>query len=154
MKIKYKKISKEAFIPVKANKSDSGWDVRATERSYLQPHSITKVPIGLAFEIPEGYEIQIRGKSGLALEYGFSIAQGIGTIDSGYRGEVCIILKNLKPYLRVIEIGDMVAQLVIQKVEEVEFEEVDELEDSERGKDGFGKSTEKMIKEDFSVGTI
>ena len=88
--------------------------------------------------IPEGYEGQIRGRSGLALKHGITLANGIGTIDSDYRGEIKVILINLSNEPFIINNGDRIAQFVLTKYQKIQFELVDSLEDTSRGEGGFG----------------
>ena len=140
VEIKFKKLVEHAIIPSQANEGDAGWDIRAIKKTVLKPHGVVKVPTGIAVQIPNGYELQVRGKSGLALNEGMSIAQGIGTIDAGYRGEICVLVKNIKPFMKVIEQGEMVGQLVLSKVLDVTWKEVKTLDDSERGEKGFGST--------------
>jgi len=104
----------------------------------LDPLARTLVPCGFAIAIPPGYEGQVRPRSGLALKQGLSIPNAPGTIDSDYRGEVCVILINLGSEAVRIEPGQRIAQLVICPVARVELREVEELSDTERGDGGFG----------------
>ena len=104
----------------------------------LKPLDRVLIPTGLYISVPEGYEAQIRARSGMALKHGMTLANGIGTIDSDYRGEVGVILVNLSNEEYVINKGDRIAQLVIAKYEKIEFEEVDFLDETERGSGGFG----------------
>jgi dUTP pyrophosphatase len=96
------------------------------------------VPTGLFVEIPQGYEAQIRGRSGLAINHGISLANGIGTIDSDYRGEIKVILINLGTEPFHIKHGDRIAQMILTKYEKIDFQLVSELNDTDRGKNGFG----------------
>jgi len=96
------------------------------------------VPTGLFVEIPEGYEAQIRGRSGLAAKNGISLANGVGTIDSDYRGEIKVILINLGNEPFEIKHGDRIAQMILAKYEKIEFTLVDSLEETDRGSGGFG----------------
>jgi len=154
VEIKYKKLVENALVPAQMNPGDAGWDVRAVNRIILSPYNIIKVRTGIAVEIPHGYEIQIRGKSGPAIEKGFVIAQGIGTIDSGYRGEVYIILKNGRPYTTVIESGEMLAQFVVKEIPEVTWKEVKTLNESVRGTDGLGEASKKAMEKERLKKTI
>lgn len=118
----------------------AGMDIRA----YLQDDFVLKsmeraaIPTGLYLEIPEGYEAQIRARSGLAINNGISLPNGIGTIDSDYRGELKILLINLSKEDFTIKNGDRIAQLVIAKYEKVEFLEVESLSETKRSVGGFG----------------
>jgi len=109
-----------------------------TEPIKINPLERALIPTGIYMEIPNGYEAQIRGRSGLALNHGITLANGVGTIDSDYRGEIKIILINLgnKPF--VVNNGDRIAQMVFTKYERADFIEVDEISETNRGKNGFG----------------
>lgn len=118
----------------------AGMDVRANikEPITLAPGAIKLIPIGLKVEIPLGYEIQVRPRSGLALKHGLGMANSVGTIDSDYRGEIGVISINLsdKPY--TIQPQERIAQIVLNKVEQIEWTEVEELGTTERGTGGYG----------------
>ena len=118
----------------------AGMDIRAniTEPIVLGSLERTLVPTGLKIAIPEGYEVQVRPRSGLALKHGLGMANSIGTIDSDYRGEIGVIAINLsdKPY--TIKPEERIAQLVLNKVEQIEWVEVTELGTTERGAGGYG----------------
>ena len=98
------------------------------------------IPTGLFFEIPEGYEIQLRPRSGLALKNGITVLNTPGTIDSDYRGEIGVILKNSSDRAFIIDKGQRIAQMLIHKAEQVTFNEVDNLSETARGDGGFGHS--------------
>jgi dUTP pyrophosphatase len=106
----------------------------------LRPLERCLIPTGLFLEIPEGYEAQVRPRSGLALRKGLTILNAPGTIDSDYRGEVGVILVNLSSEEVVIEPGDRIAQLVVARYEKVEWKELEELSFTERGSGGFGST--------------
>ncbi len=129
-------------LPSYETKGSSGMDIRANlnEPIILKPMERKLVPTGIYAEIPEGYEIQVRARSGLALKHGISLVNGIGTIDSDYRGEIGIILINLGEEDFEINNGDRIAQLVVIKYERVEIKEVKELSDTKRDSGGFGSS--------------
>ncbi|QQY80689.1 dUTP pyrophosphatase [Keratinibaculum paraultunense] len=118
----------------------SGMDLYANiaEPIVLKPLDRVLIPTGIYMSIPDGYEAQIRARSGLALKHGICLANGIGTIDSDYRGEIGVILVNLGKEEYIINKGDRIAQIVFLKYERVEFKEVDSLDDTERGEGGFG----------------
>lgn len=118
----------------------AGMDLRANldKPITLEPLERRLVPTGLFMELPEGFEAQIRPRSGLALKKGISVANSPGTIDADYRGEIGIILINLSDVSFVINNGERICQMVINKVEKVSWTEVASLEDSERGAGGFG----------------
>lgn len=127
-------------LPQYATTGSSGMDVRASLDIpvKLQPLERTLVPTGLSVEIPAGYEIQVRPRSGLAIKHGITCLNSPGTIDSDYRGEIKIILINLSSEEQVINPGDRIAQMIIQKVEKAEFVQVEILNETERAAGGFG----------------
>lgn len=141
MKVKIVNKSKNE-LPSYETKGSSGMDIRANleENIVIKPMERKLVPTGIYVEIPEGYEIQVRARSGLALKHGISLVNGIGTIDSDYRGEIGIILINLGNEEFIINNGDRIAQLVVIKYERIEFKEVKELTDTARDSGGFGSS--------------
>ena len=127
-------------LPHYATTGSSGMDVRASLNIpvKLQPLERTLIPTGLFIEIPNGYEAQIRPRSGLAIKQGITCLNSPGTIDSDYRGEIKIIMINLSSEEQVINSGDRIAQMIIQKVEKAEFEQVEILNETERADGGFG----------------
>ena len=127
-------------LPEYATKGASGMDIRASLDIplTLQPLERNLIPTGLFVEIPQGYEIQIRPRSGLAIKQGITCLNTPGTIDSDYRGEIKIILINLSSEEQVIQPGDRIAQMIIQKTERAEFEQVEILNNTERAAGGFG----------------
>ena len=127
-------------LPQYATKGSSGMDIRASLDLpvTLQPLERTLIPTGLFVEIPNGYEIQIRPRSGLAIKQGITCLNSPGTIDSDYRGEIMIILINLSSEEQVIIHGDRIAQMIIQKTERAKFEQVEFLDETERAAGGFG----------------
>ncbi|HLD53049.1 MAG TPA: dUTP diphosphatase [Sediminibacterium sp.] len=132
-------------LPSYATLGSSGMDIRAyiTEPIVLQPSERGLVPTGLFVEIPLGYEIQIRPRSGLAIKHGITCLNSPGTIDADYRGEIKVILINLSNEPQTINPGDRIAQMVVQKVEVVQWISVSELNESERGSGGFGSTGSK-----------
>ena len=140
MKIKIKKVFPEAILPTRANDSDAGYDLYSTESMPLTPLSRQAVCTGICIEVPKGYYGRIAPRSGLALKAGVDVLGGV--IDSGYRDEIKVILINLGEGLVSIDEGDRVAQLIIEKCEDVEWEESNSLDSSERGTSGFGSSGE------------
>ena len=128
--------------PSYATSGASGMDLRANldEDLVIKSGEIELVPTGIFVEIPEGYEGQVRARSGLALKYGISLPNGIGTIDSDYRGELKVILINHGKEDFVIKNGDRIAQIVFIKYEKAELEIVESLEDTERSEGGFGST--------------
>lgn len=118
----------------------SGVDLVANvdEAIILNPMERFLVPTGIFIEVPKGYEAQVRGRSGLAINHGISLANGIGTIDSDYRGEIKVILINLGKEVFIINPGDRIAQLVLIKYEKIDFFLVESLDKTKRGTGGFG----------------
>lgn len=139
MKIKIINKSKHP-LPQYQTQGSSGMDLRANldKKIILKSLERTLVPTGIYIELPQGYEAQIRARSGLALKKGLSLPNGIGTIDSDYRGELKIIFVNLGKEDIEINDGDRIAQMVIMKIERPDIEEVEILGDTERSKGGFG----------------
>ena len=136
--MKIKVINRSAFeLPHYETVSAAGLDVRAntTESIVLEPLQRALVPTGLYVEIPDGYEIQVRPRSGLAAKHGISIANAPGTIDPDYRGEIKVILVNLS--------NERIAQLVVAQFTRIEWESVSELSETERGAGGFGSTGRK-----------
>jgi len=132
-------------LPAYATTGSSGMDLRANlaESVTLQPLEIKLISTGIHIELPEGYEAQVRPRSGLALKRGLSMPNTPATIDSDYRGELKVILINLSKEAQTIHHGDRIAQMVIAAYQKVELIEVEELSDTERGKGGFGHTGEK-----------
>lgn len=129
-------------LPRYATLSSAGMDVHAAnpEPIVLKPLGRAVVPTGLYLEIPAGYEVQVRPRSGLAAKKGVTVLNAPGTIDADYRGEVGVILVNLSSEDFVVEKGERIAQLVLAKHEQIEWEEVDALAESGRGQGGFGST--------------
>jgi dUTP pyrophosphatase len=127
-------------LPEYATSGSSGMDIRANLEvpQTLQPLERSLVPTGIFIEIPMGYEVQIRPRSGLAIKQGITCLNTPGTIDADYRGEIKVILINLSNQEQVIQHGDRIAQMVVQKVEQAVWNSVDELEVTERNAGGFG----------------
>lgn len=144
MDVKWKKLNEAAKIPTFAHQSDSGCDVCCIEDFTLESGGTRIVNTGLSVEIPQGFEIQVRPKSGLAANQGITIINTPGTIDSGYRGEIKIILHKLKipnlPQFKTFKAGDKVAQLIFAQVIHPKFTVTEQLNDSTRGKNGLGSS--------------
>jgi dUTP pyrophosphatase len=127
-------------LPAYATAGSSGMDIRAflDMPKSLQPLERALIPTGIFVELPENYEIQVRPRSGLAVKQGITCLNTPGTIDADYRGEIKIILINLSQEEQVINPGDRIAQMVIQKVEKAVWKQVEELEVTERNAGGFG----------------
>ena len=128
--------------PKYETKNSAGMDIRAflTSRIILKPLERTLIKTGLFVELPNGYEAQVRPRSGLSLKKGITILNSPGTIDADYRGEIGIILINLSNNNFEINDGDRIAQLVISKYERISWVEVDSLSETSRGSDGFGST--------------
>lgn len=141
MKIKVINKSKHK-LPAYETEASAGVDVRANleEPFSLQPLERTLIKTGLFLEIPKGYEAQVRPRSGLALKHGLTVLNAPGTIDADYRGEVGVILVNLSKQPYVIENGERIAQIVFARFEQAEFDEVQELSETNRGAGGFGST--------------
>jgi dUTP pyrophosphatase len=144
IKLKVKRLSgnDDMVLPEYETESASGLDLRAAVKEDLaiHPGEIKLVPTGIAVSIPQGYEGQIRPRSGLALRYGIGMVNSPGTIDSDYRGEIGLILINWGSEAFLIKRGDRIAQMVIAAVSRAEVIEVDVLESTSRGEGGFGHS--------------
>jgi len=145
IKIKVKKLpGRPDHVPLPKKQTDgaAGYDVCAanTEPIVLGSGEAAAVPTGLALEIPPGWEVQVRPRSGLALKYGITLPNAPGTIDSDYRGELMVIMMNLGPEDFLVKAGDRIAQLVVGKTYEADWEAADLLEDSDRGEGGFGST--------------
>jgi len=141
--MKVKIINKSQFpLPAYATAGSAGVDLKANIASdlTLRPLSRALVPTGLFLEIPEGYECQIRPRSGLAAKHGITVLNTPGTIDSDYRGEVKVILVNLSDQPFVVKPGERIAQAVFAKVERIELVEVESLSETNRGEGGFGST--------------
>lgn len=127
-------------LPAYATSGASGMDLRASlqENIVLKPLERTLVPTGLFIELPQGYEAQVRPRSGLAIKQGLTCLNTPGTIDADYRGEIKVILINLSGDEQMIQDGDRIAQMVIQKVEQVQWQLAQSLGETERSGGGFG----------------
>lgn len=127
-------------LPAYATPLSAGMDLRANldQPIVLKPLQRCLVPTGLYIALPAGYEAQVRPRSGLAIKKGIGVLNAPGTIDADYRGEICVILVNLSPDDFVVEDGERIAQLVVARHEQITWNEVDTLDDTERGAGGFG----------------
>ena len=135
------RLREDAVVPRRAYEHDAGLDLAACERVELGPGQRALVGTGLAVAIPEGYAGFVQPRSGLAARHGLSVVNSPGLVDSGYRGELRVVLLNTDVSERfVVEPGMRIAQLVVLPVPELELMEVDELPESERGVRGFGSS--------------
>ena len=128
--------------PAYATEQSAGMDLKAnlTEPVVLQPLQRTLVPTGLFIALPKGYEAQVRPRSGLAIKHGITVLNTPGTVDADYRGEVCVILVNLSQEPFEIVPGERIAQMVIARHEQVEWEPVEVLDETRRGTGGFGST--------------
>lgn len=140
MIIKIKKVSAGVPTPAYQTAGSAGCDVVASSDALIYPGKRYLVPTGLFLEVPCGYECQVRPRSGLALKHGVTVLNSPGTIDSDYRGEVCVLLYNAGDEPFEVKPGDRIAQLIFAPVTRAEFELVDELSDTERGTGGFGST--------------
>ena len=139
--VSIKILSRDAQIPHMAYNGDAGVDLRSVERIVLEPQERAMVATGLAIALPEGYAGFVLPRSGLAAKHGISIVNAPGLIESNYRGELKVILLNTDPDKSfTIEIGDRIAQLIVMPVPTINFEQVEELTESQRGESGFGSS--------------
>lgn len=127
-------------LPAYATSGAAGMDIVSAEQVTIAPGARHAVATGLAVAIPEGFEIQVRPRSGLALKHGISVPNTPGTIDSDYRGELKVILINLGDEPFAIARGDRIAQLVLAPVVQAAWDEVDELDATDRGEGGFGST--------------
>jgi deoxyuridine 5''-triphosphate nucleotidohydrolase (dut) len=132
-------------LPEYATELSAGMDIRANlqEPKTLRPLERALIPTGLFMAIPEGYEAQVRPRSGLAIKKGITVLNSPGTIDSDYRGELCIILINLSNEPFIIEDGERIAQIIFARCEQATWEPKDKLEETERGAGGFGHTGAK-----------
>ena len=165
VQVKVKKLHPDAVIPKYSHLNDAGFDLVAVEDVVIWPGETEKVPIGLAFAIPPGYELQIRPRSGISAKTKLRISNAPGTVDAGYRGEVCVLMDNTRmpsgeigdtcldvsektvkvdrevdSHTYLIRKGDRIAQGVIAPVYRAVFEVVDDLSETERGVGGFGST--------------
>jgi dUTP pyrophosphatase len=127
-------------LPTYATEQSAGMDLRAnlTEPIVLSPMERKLIPTGLHIALPDGYEAQVRPRSGLALKHGITVLNAPGTIDADYRGEIGVVLINLSQEPFTVNDGERIAQLVIARYEKVDFIEVELLNDTERGQGGYG----------------
>jgi dUTP pyrophosphatase len=140
MKLRIRRLRPDAIIPTYAHPGDAGLDLHACEDVALDPGVACLVPTGVALELPEATEAQVRPRSGLALKHSVTVLNTPGTIDEGYRGEVGVVLINHGPSTFKVTRGMRIAQLVVQKRWTVEVVEVEGLTDTTRGAGGFGST--------------
>jgi len=142
LKIRVTRLRKDIPLPQYSHQGDAGVDLlNAGEGIYLKPQERALVPTGIKVAIPSGYELQIRPRSGLAINKGLTILNTPGTIDSGYRGEIKVIIFNTNPGETIeIKKGERIAQAVLKKVEHIEWEEWERLDETRRNEGGFGST--------------
>jgi len=140
MLMKIKKCCDHAIVPRYAHEDDAGLDLCAACDMTIPAGEWARVPTGIAIELPQGTEAQVRPRSGLAAKYGVTMLNSPGTIDAGYRGEVCVLMINHGKAPFEIHTGDRIAQLVIAQYVHAELEVCDELSDTQRGTGGFGST--------------
>jgi dUTP pyrophosphatase len=141
VRVPLRRLDPDLPVPAYAHPGDAGADLYAREGAVLAPGERVLLPTGVAIALPEGYAAFTHPRSGLAARHGVTLVNAPGTIDAGYRGEIHVNVVNLDPRERfVIERGDRIAQLVVQRVTHVDFEELDSLPGSVRGETGHGAS--------------
>jgi dUTP pyrophosphatase len=140
MKVKVKKLTPTARLPEYATDGSGAFDLFAPEAEQALPGLSTRIQIGLSFEIPEGHAMFVYSRSGHALKNRVRLTNCVAVIDSDYRGEVAVMLSNEGPGILDIRAGDRIAQAVILPIPRIEFVEVDELSETERGAGGFGST--------------
>jgi dUTP pyrophosphatase len=142
MNIDVVKLRDDAILPVYQTAGAAGADIHACldESVILQPLERRMIPTGLAMAIPEGYEVQIRARSGMSIKHGITMVNGIGTIDADYRGEVGVLAINLSQEAFTIEPGMRIAQMVVARYDVAAWNEVAELDETVRGTGGYGSS--------------
>jgi dUTP pyrophosphatase len=140
MRIKVKKAREDAILPSYAHDGDAGMDIFSCEEVLIKAGETKLISTGLAFEIPYGFEMQIRPKSGLALNNGLTVLNSPGTLDAGYRGELKILLFNTGKNDYNVKKAQKICQGIVSKIEIVEIQEEKSLSQSERGEKGFGST--------------
>lgn len=143
MVLKVKLLNENATVPKRGSDKASGLDLACLEDITLYPKETRLIRTGVAFEIPEGYEIQVRARSGLSLKTDFRIANGIGTVDQDYTGECCVIGWNHGNRVIEFKAGDRIAQAILCPVVLPTIEVIDSIKETERGSDGFGSTDKK-----------
>ncbi len=142
MNIEVTKLRPDAMLPEYQTIGAAGADIHACldEPVTLQPLERRMIPTGLAMAIPEGFEVQIRARSGMSIKHGITMVNGVGTIDADYRGEVGVLIINLGQEPFTIEPGMRIAQMVVARYETIAWKEVDTLDETARGAGGYGSS--------------
>ena len=141
--VKVEKLNENAKLPTYAHDTDAGADVYAAEAIIIKPNETKLIKTGLKVAIPNGYEIQIRPRSGLSLKTGLRVANAPGTVDAQYRGEICVIMTNISTAAENINIGDRIAQMVISPVPMIKWIEEEIVDETDRGSGGFGSTDSK-----------
>ena len=144
-KIKIKKLSDDVLTPKYETPGSSGMDLAAyiNKNIIINPGEKALVPTGFSLSVPQNYEVQIRPRSGLAVKKGITVLNTPGTLDSDYRGEIKVVLINLSKDIFIVRNGERIAQMVVCPVEKVSMQEVRDLSETDRGKDGFGSTGTK-----------
>ena len=139
------KLNHEFGLPTYATKNSAGLDLRSNSINpiVVKPGERKLIPTGIYTQLPDGYEAQVRPRSGLALKFGITVLNTPGTIDADYTGEIGVILMNHSDVDFIVNVGDRIAQLVLNKVEQIEWNSVETLEETERGSGGFGSTGKK-----------
>ena len=140
MTLRFRRVHPDAVLPAYAHPSDAGMDVRSVDELTLAPGRRALVHTGLVMLLPPGYEAQVRPRSGLALKSGVTVLNTPGTIDSGYRGEVGVILANFGEADFRVKPGDKIAQIVVAPVTQAEIVETEDVDETDRGAGGFGST--------------
>ena len=142
MKIKIKKLSESTILPTKAHDTDACFDIYASldEGISIRPHRTRKIPVGFSTEIPHGYYAAVYARSGLGINKGLRPANCVGIIDSDYRGEIIVAIHNDSHSYQIIYPGDRIAQFVLMERFLCDWEEVKELDETDRGEGGFGST--------------
>ena len=140
MTLRFKRIHPDAALPAYAHPSDAGMDLRSVADVTIPRFGRALVPTGLVALLPPGYEAQVRPRSGLALKKGVTVLNSPGTIDSGYRGEIGVILANFGEEAFEVRKGDKIAQLVVAPVTQAAVERTDVVDETDRGAGGFGST--------------
>lgn len=138
--IKVKLLEADGQIPVYAHSTDSGADLFALEDKFISSNEMAPLRTGIAVELPPGYELQVRSKSGLAAKHNLFVLNSPGTVDQDYRGEIMVLMFNAGKLSYKINKGDKIAQMVVSPVIQAYYEKVEELSDTDRGEGGFGST--------------
>lgn len=134
------KLSPGAKTPTYGTSGAAGFDLYSNEEITINPSQWAMVHTGVFIQLSEGHEMQIRSRSGMAARQGLIVHQGVGTIDEDYRGEIIVMLRNVGMDARTVRVGDRIAQGVVAKVERLEFQVVETLDETQRGESGFGST--------------